>query len=365
MKVLVAIDSFKGALKSQDCNQVVKDVLTQKGHQVISFPIADGGEGSLRALEGLPDWKQVMTPAHNSRFEYIEAPLMFNGDTAVIETAITAGLQWNNEDWPPERLTSIGVGEQIRYADEVLKAKEIVVMLGGTGVVDGGIGIGEALGIRYYDKDHHLLQSLTGSSLQEISQIDVTRAHFPKAKIIMGSDVNAPLTGDLGAVYCFGRQKGIKPADLASYEQMMISYRDCCGFSESAGDGAAGGIGYFLHHFLKAEVMSGFTYLVSVQDWKKHLKGVDLVITGEGKMDEQSLLGKLPVKIATYTNKPTIAFVGQLTVSIHKVQQAGLLTAIPIIQYPCGLQTAMQDTADHLQKSVEEILPLIEAGLWR
>lgn len=362
MKFLVALDSFKGALTSQEGNQAIEQVLLQHGHQVISFPIADGGEGSLQALKVVPGWQEVTTTAHNLRGEMVTAWMMVNQQTVVIEVAELIGIQWVNADYPPQKTSSYGLGELIRFAITKMGAREIVLMLGGTGVVDGGIGLGEALGIRYYDLNHQLLKHVTGSDLGKIAAVDVTRFEQQIADVsfVVGSDVDAPLTGKLGAVRLFGPQKGIAPQDITTYEEWMCHYAKVCGFPQQPGDGAAGGLGYFARCFFKARVESGFDYLVKAQNWAKQLATVDVVITGEGKMDEQSLLGKLPVKIAAYTHKPTIALVGQLQVPVTKVQQAGLWTAIPISQQPSSLQQAMAKTKDWLQATMEEILSMIE-----
>lgn len=362
MRFLVALDSFKGALTSQDGNQAIEQVLLQHGHQVISFPIADGGEGSLFALKAVSGWREVTTTAHNLRGEEVTARLAVNKQTAVIEVAELVGIQWVNADYPPQKTSSYGIGELIRFAITEVGANEIVLMLGGTGVVDGGIGLGEALGIRYYDENHRLLKQVTGADLGKIAAFDLTQfeQHIAGVSFIVGSDVDARLTGQLGAVELFGPQKGIAPKDISTYEAWMCHYAKVCGFPQQAGDGAAGGLGYFARCFLKARVESGFDYLVKAQNWTQQLATVDVVITGEGKMDEQSLLGKLPVKIAKYTQKPTVALVGQLQVPISQVQQAGLWTAIPISQQPSSLQQAMGKTADWLKATMEEILPMIE-----
>lgn len=357
MNILVACDSYKGALSSQCCNQAIAKALC--GHQVYSYPIADGGEGSLQALLSQPHWVKKQVIAHNLRGEKISAHYAMYKETAVIEVAELLGLQWVDKKYTPDKTSSYGLGECVRAIVEKEWVHDIIFMLGGTGIVDAGIGFGEAIGIRYRAENGQWLTNVTGSDLGRIAVIDETKKMDLKGiRFWAGCDVTAPLTGKEGSVLLFGAQKGI--TQLADYERAMIHYRKVCGVSEKAGDGAAGGLGFFLRVFLGASLTSGFDIIVQAQHWADVLPQIDYVITGEGRMDRQSLLGKVPFKVAQYTKKPTIALVGQSEVSIEEIRQSPLTAVFPIAQYPCSLEEAMNKTAEWLTKTTSQVMQCIE-----
>lgn len=357
MNILVACDSFKGALSSECCNQAITKGL--KGHQVYTYPIADGGEGSLKALLSQPGWVEKSVMAHNLRGEMIKAHYAVYQEVAAVEVAELLGIQWVDEYYTPENTSSYGLGECVRYIAENETVQYIILMLGGTGIVDGGIGFGEAIGIRYQDEQHRYITQVTGKDLERIAFIDEQdKMDFSNIQFWAGCDVQAPLTGKDGAVCLFGAQKGIQ--NLKEYEKWMQHYRKICDVSEQPGDGAAGGLGFFMRVFLGAQFKSGFDMIVQAQHWNQILPDIDCVLTGEGKMDAQSLLGKLPFKVAQYTDKPTIALVGQSDVSPLEIQKSPLTAVFPIVQFPCSLEEAMKHTEEWLYKTTKQVIQVIE-----
>ena len=369
MKIVTAIDSFKGSMSSQVANEIVKKYLPN--HEVEIFPIADGGEGTVEVFVELEDGEIISQPmtSVNNRPDKGHWGWVEKSKTAIIEAAEGAGLiKADAATLHPRNHTSFGMGEQILQALDK-GAETIILGLGGTATVDGGIGMLQALGCVFYSLDREPLPVLP-VDLKSVEEID-TAGMDPRLKhtaIIIASDVTNPLCGLNGAVYVFGEQKGLAASELASYDQAMGHYRKVVekatgrGKGDSAGAGAAGGIGFALLSFFDCRFESGFELLANRGNLEVKIKSADLVITGEGKFDSQSLQGKVPIGISRMAKQyatPTILFVGKTEDGLTSLPEENITAIIPIVDAPMSLKEAMSNGPRLLGKAVERAFHLV------
>ncbi|GEK91732.1 glycerate kinase family protein [Alkalibacterium kapii] len=369
MKILAAIDSFKGSMTSETANQCVKNALPN--HEVTSFLIADGGEGTVDAFVSALDGEIITESitgvngeAYLGRWGWIKSE-----KTAVIEVAEGAGLiQADKETLHPDNHTSYGVGEQITQALDK-GAQKIILGLGGSATVDGGSGLLQALGVVFKNDKNEVLSKLP-VKLSQIHSIDTSgmdkRVHDVNWQI--ASDVTNPLLGEQGAVHVFGEQKGLSNQEFATYDSDMKQYANLVsnetGKDErfTKGAGAAGGIGFAVLSFFPCTFWSGLTLLAEKGDLEAIVKEVDLVITGEGKFDDQSLSGKVPVGISRLAKKysiPTILFAGKIDSDRTAIQEENLFALIPIVDAPMTLNEAMKNGPKLLTRAIKRSMKLI------
>ena len=325
MKVLIAPDKFKGALNASEVAENIAkgllDVLPDADIEIV--PMADGGEGTAEAICEARGCSWVECKAHDplgreidARYGWIE-----QGKLAVMEMSEAAGMRRLSEtERDPVRATTFGVGEMILDATR-RGANEIILGLGGSGTNDGGFGMARALGYRFgYEQKHEQEKE----SQRVIDLINLRRIEKPQhlelPKIVAAVDVQNPLLGKNGATRIFGPQKGATPdliqqlelalarlADLVE-EQFGFDYRDV------SGAGAAGGLGFGLLSFCNAKIRPGFEVVAEAVGLKDKMKEADLVITGEGSLDRQTLEGKTPAgvaRLARTLGKPVFAIVGR------------------------------------------------------
>jgi glycerate kinase len=373
MKIVTAIDSFKGSMSSQLANETVKKCLPN--HEVEVFPIADGGEGTVEVFVALEDGEiisQPMTSVNNQpdqgHWGWIE-----KSRTAIIEAAEGAGLiKADAATLHPKNHTSYGMGEQILQALDK-GAETIILGLGGTATVDGGIGMLQALGCVFYSADKDPLPVLP-VDLNLVEEID-TAGMDPRLKntaIVIASDVTNPLCGLNGAVHVFGEQKGLAASELAFYDQAMGHYRKAVekatGRSEgdAAGAGAAGGIGFALLSFFDCGLESGFELLAKRGNLEEKIKSADMVISGEGRFDSQSLQGKVPIGISRMAKRhhiPTVLFVGKAEDGLTSLPEENIAAIIPIVDAPMSLEGAMSNGPRLLGQAVERAFQLVAIGM--
>ncbi|MER2063032.1 MAG: glycerate kinase [Alkalibacterium sp.] len=372
MKILAAVDSFKGSMTSERANQSVKEALPE--HQVLNFPIADGGEGTVDAFVSALGGEVVTQRItgvngqdYSGRWGWVEKE-----KTAVIEVAEGAGLiQADKKRLHPRNHTSYGVGEQIMQAFEY-GAETIILGLGGSATVDGGIGLLQSLGAVFRDADDRELSKIP-VKLSKVQSIDARGLDKRISDInwLIASDVTNPLLGEKGAVYVFGEQKGLSEEELSGYDEDMARYAELVvevtGKDErdAKGAGAAGGIGFAVLSFFPCEFMSGLSLLAEKGDLESLIQKVDLVITGEGKFDDQSLSGKVPVGISRLAKKhevPVLLFAGKVDSDRTEIEEENLKALIPIVDAPMSLNEAMERGPELLGKAVKRSLSLIDLG---
>lgn len=302
MKILIAPDKFKGSLSAAAvCLALTKGLKSAYPNgNIISKPMADGGDGSLAVLDYYFDLKTITKTVQDPLGRPIAASYKMQNQTAYIEMATASGLVLLK---PEERncmnTTSYGTGELI--ADALKKgAKEIYLFIGGSATNDGGIGMAEALGYRFYDVDGNQLAPI-GKNLAKIHDIDSSSLCFNSKEVAIKviCDVNNPLYGKNGAAYIYAAQKGASPEDIIQLDNGLknLGYLfNAYGFESAVktpGAGAAGGLGGGAMAFLDAQLQSGIQTFLEITNLEKDLKNCDLVITGEGKLDQQTEQGKV------------------------------------------------------------------------
>ncbi len=311
-RILVACDKFKGSLDAASaCEAVARGLARRFANAIIACrPIADGGEGFAASLEKALSGRWIETPAHDALGREITAKYLLaetpDGPLAVMEMAEASGM-WRikPEERDILRASTFGTGEMIRHAILHGGAKRIVIGIGGSATNDGGAGMAEALGVRF---------------LAETTDLS---GRIPLPPITVACDVENPLLGPNGATRVFGPQKGADGNSIPILEGRLAALvRACCGDENAMkpGAGAAGGLGFGLLQFANAELVAGFDLLASLTGLEEEITAADLVVTGEGSLDDQSLSGKGPVALARLARKhgkPVIAFCGRADVSIR------------------------------------------------
>jgi glycerate 2-kinase len=336
VRILIAPDKFKGALNARDGAQnIAKGLLdTLPDAQVEIVPMADGGEGTAEAICETRGCSWLRCKAHdplgrdiNARYGWLEREKL-----AVMEMSEAAGMRRLSEsERNPIRATTFGVGEMILDATN-WGAQEIIIGLGGSATNDGGFGLARALGFRFFAGEKELSGAV--SELQDLTRIEAPAAagvspansrtqptRLPlQLKIIAAVDVKNPLLGKNGATRVFGPQKGASESDIDILERALTGLADVIGqqfgfdYRHQPGAGAAGGLGFGLMSFCGAKIRPGFEVVAEAVGLEEKMKEVDLVITGEGSLDRQTLEGKTPAGVARLARefgKPVFAIVGR------------------------------------------------------
>ena len=365
MKILIAPDSFKESLTATEVTRSIKQGISMAipDAQCIELPLADGGEGTVDALVNAIGGSIIKVKVKDPLMRDIEAYFGILGDktTAVIEMAAASGLELlKDKERNPMKTTTFGTGQLIRAAlDE--GCKNFIIGIGGSSTNDGGAGMAQALGVHFLDKHHNELP-VGGGNLSSLEYIidDKIDSRIKKCKVTVASDVNNPLFGREGATRIYGPQKGATPEMVEKLESNLKHYGAKLEdkfqekFVNLPGAGAAGGMGIGLVAFLNAELRPGFEIIKELTGLEDILKGVDLVVTGEGKMDEQTIFGKTPQGVASLAkrfNKPVIGIAGSLGLNYQELYHHGFDVLVSIIDSPMTLDKALSD-ADELLRNV-------------
>ncbi len=336
-KIVIAADSFKGTMSSLEVcrliaasfNRILPEVET------IQIPIADGGEGTvdsfLAALGGFKATAQVQDPLGRT----IEAVygVLPDGKTAVIEVAAASGLPLVAGEENPLLTSTYGTGQLILDALE-RGCKRIIVGLGGSATNDGGVGMAAAWGIRFLDRSDKPIP-LNGQGLGRLHRIEMggKDKRLDSCEILVASDVDNPLYGKRGAAHVFARQKGADPETVLRLDENLRHYSEVlirelgANVSHYPGAGAAGGLGAAFLAFSRAELKSGIDIILDVARFDELIAAADLIITGEGKLDGQTLHGKVPFGVAQRAKKqeiPVIAVVGDVGEGAEKMYEQGI-----------------------------------------
>lgn len=375
MKILFASDSFKGSLTSMQISNLLKQATNEifPDAQTVSMSVADGGEGTMDSLVNSlgGTWKtvDVLGPLQeNIKARYGILPER----KAIIEMAEASGLPLVPSDKRnPKKTTSYGTGMLIRDALEN-GITDITIAIGGSATNDGGMGAMQALGIKFLDENNNELTGC-GENLSKVKNIDLDNLHHAVAKtnFTVMCDVTNPLLGNQGATYTFGRQKGADDTMLAELEYGMSIYankiKSIIGkdISGKEGSGAAGGLGFALMAFLDAKLQSGIDVVLDLLDFDKKLKDVDLVITGEGRMDNQSAFGKVPSGIGKRCKKmgvPAVAIVGGLLSGYESIYNCGIESVITTINGAMTIDEALANSEDLYLDAARRLLRMIRCG---
>jgi len=373
MKILIAIDSFKGSCSAINAaNSIEKGIKSvMQCATIVKMPVADGGEGTVSAMlmgRGGKAYQCEVTGPLGDRVmaEYA----ILENDTAIIEMAAASGLTLVPcEKRNPLFTTTFGTGELILEAAKK-GCKRIILGIGGSATNDGGIGAAMALGIAFKDADGNNV-GFGGKELQNIAEIDVSGLNplLKNIEISIACDVTNPLYGETGAAYVFAAQKGADEQTIKLLDDGLRHYAEvikrCTGFdcSQFTGGGAAGGLAIPLAAFCGAKIYSGIDFILNTLDIDSQLKDTDLVITGEGKLDFQTVYGKVPFGVAAHAKKfnvPVIAIVGAIGKDYSLVYNYGIDSVFNIQNAPMSLEDAMNNAEILLEDCAVRVARLIK-----
>lgn len=363
MKIVVAPDSFKGSISSSDACEAIKSGIEKAipDATVICKPIADGGEGTLDAL--VSEKRKIFVKVSGPLFSPVRACYGYAGDTAIIEMASAAGLTLLPEfKRNAGRTTTYGVGELVLHALEG-GYRKIMLTVGGSATNDGGCGMLAALGATFKNFEGKSFIP-TGDTLASVSRIDLSglASSVLECEFLIATDVKNTLLGKNGATYVYAAQKGASEAQLEALESGMASYaeilKELSGRDVTAieGCGAGGGISAPLLAFFDARIQSGIDTVLDVIDLDKELEGADAVITGEGRIDAQSLCGKAISGVARRANKasiPVYCFVGCIGDDADKLKSMGIADIYDIASVAYSTEDSMKNADKYLYEMAQ------------
>jgi len=375
MRVVVAIDSFKGSMSSLEAGEAISKGIrnAHKDAEVEIRPLADGGEGTVEALSIGMGGRLINVDVTGPAGKSVNAVygIVDSSKTAIIEMSQAAGITLvSGDEKNPLYTTTFGVGELIK--DAINKGcRHFVVGIGGSATNDCGIGMLQALGYEFLDKEGKQV-GFGASGVRDIVSIrdenvikELSECYFRVA-----CDVNNPLCGDLGCSAIYGPQKGATKEMVADMDGWLKSYSkivkekypdaDC----EYPGTGAAGGLGYAFFNFTNSKLESGIKIVLDETRLEEYVKDADIVVTGEGRLDHQTVMGKAPVGVANIAkkyNKKVIAFSGSVTEDAGVCNEHGIDAFFPILRRIVTLEEAMQtDTAKkNLTDTAEQVFRLL------
>ena len=375
MKVVIAIDSLKGSLSSMEAGMAIKDgILAAKPDaEVIVKPLADGGEGTTDALiEGMNGERIDLTvtgPMHtpvDAYYGYLK-----DTNTAVMEMASAAGITLvPDSEKNPLLATSYGVGEMINDAIQ-RGCRNFIIGICGSVTNDGGIGMLKALGVRFLDENDEDAGE-GGQALAKVARIDVSGMNplLKECHIQVACDVNNPLCGENGSTYVYGPQKGVTEDMKKTLDEAMAHFARVTSetlendYMNTPGAGAAGGLGYAFLAYTGAALTPGIELILDAVGLEEELSGADVVVTGEGRLDFQTAMGKAPVGVARLAKKynaKVIAFAGSVTKEATACNNEGIDAFFPILRGVCTLAEAMDPVAarNNMTATVEQVFRLL------
>lgn len=375
MKVVIAIDSLKGSLSSMEAGTAIKDgILAAKPDaEVIVKPLADGGEGTTDALiEGMNGERIDLTvtgPMHtpvDAYYGYLK-----DTNTAVMEMASAAGITLvPDSEKNPLLATSYGVGEMINDAIQ-RGCRNFIIGIGGSVTNDGGIGMLKALGVRFLDENDEDAGE-GGQALAKVARIDVSGMNplLKECHIQVACDVNNPLCGENGSTYVYGPQKGVTEDMKKTLDEAMAHFARVTSetlendYLNTPGAGAAGGLGYAFLAYTGAALTPGIELILDAVGLEEELSSADVVVTGEGRLDFQTAMGKAPVGVARLAKKynaKVIAFAGSVTKEATACNKEGIDAFFPILRSVCTLAEAMDPVAarNNMTATVEQVFRLL------
>lgn len=378
MRIVIAPDKFKGSLSAPDvCRYLERGLQAAAGNNldILRIPVADGGEGTLDAAVGSGFTRQSATVSGPTG-QPVEADFAVRGHEAVIEMAAASGLalvpQVASGGQPDSAsattATSLGTGQLIRAALDA-GCRRIVLGVGGSANTDGGAGLLRGLGARFLDATGNELPD-GGAALANLHRIDFTgfEPRLVETRFVLASDVDNPLLGPQGAAAVFGPQKGATPQDVELLDTALARFVEVLareiGFraeraAEAPGAGAAGGVGYAAIAVLAASRRPGIDVVLEFTQLAHRIAGADLVITGEGSLDEQSLLGKTPMGVAraaAAAGVPVVAVCGRTTLSPDQQQDSGFRQVYPLTALEPKVDICIAEAGSLLEQLGKNIL---------
>ncbi|QGY30337.1 glycerate kinase [Pantoea cypripedii] len=376
MKIVIAPDSYKESLSALEVASAIeagfRDIFPEADY--VKIPVADGGEGTVEAMVAATQGSIVRLTVTGPLGEPVDAFYGLSGDTrtAFIEMAAASGLELvpaSRRD--PLITTSFGTGELIKNALD-RGVGHIIIGIGGSATNDGGSGMMQALGARLLDSHGNEI-AYGGGALPQLARIEIDHldARIRQCRFEVACDVTNPLTGEKGASAIFGPQKGATPELVQQLDQALAHYADIIhrdldiDVLHIAGGGAAGGMGAALHAFCQAELRRGIEIVTEALGLAEQVKDADLVITGEGRIDSQTINGKVPIgvaQVAKQFNKPVIGIAGSLTADVGVVHEHGLDAVFSVLFGICTLEEALENAAQNVRMTARNVAATLKAG---
>lgn len=373
MKVVIATDSFKGSLSTIQAGNAISEGIKRVFSDVETsvHPIADGGEGTVEAMSTIAGSKKQSVKVCGPLNQKVDAEYVIIENTAVIEMSAAAGITLiKKEKLNPLDTTTYGVGEII--CDAIKKGcRNFIIGIGGSATNDGGIGMLTALGFEFTDiGGKPIPQGAKG--LEKMYNINTgnAMAELKECNFRIACDVTNPLCGEKGCSAIYGPQKGATPKMVEDMDKWMSKYADLTksinpdADQNTPGAGAAGGMGFAFLSYLNGKLQPGIELITEETNLEEHIKYADVVITGEGRLDGQSVMGKVPVgvaKLAKKYRKPVIAFAGCVTEDAKNLNNYGIDAFFPILKGVCSLDEAMntQNACANLSDTAEQVFRIL------
>ncbi len=374
-KVVLIPDSFKGTLSSTQICEIIESKVYEyfSDCQVVSIPVADGGEGSVDCFITALGGKKVNVTVKNPYFEDIDAfyGIIDNGNTAVIEMSACAGLPLVEDRKDPRKTTTFGVGQLILDAAG-RGVKKIIVGLGGSSTNDGGCGAAVAIGVKFFnEKGDNFVP--TGGTIHEIVRIDMSgkAEALTRIEIITMCDIDNPMYGPAGAAYVFGPQKGADHKMVLFLDEGIKHLSEVIKkdlnkeLSAIPGTGAAGAMGAGMIAFFDSKLQMGIETILDTVNFNSIISDADMIFTGEGKIDFQSLRGKVVIGVAKRAlkqNVPVTVITGGADKGIDEVYDLGVTSIFTINRLPEAFETSRYQSVENLSFAIDNILRLIKSA---
>ena len=374
MKFVLAYDTFKASMQAKEVCQAMENGIRKvlPDAKIISVPMSDGGEGTMDSLIDATNGQKYAVKVTEPLGTPVTAHYGILGDqkTAIIEMAEASGLSYVPQDKRTpatiKKTTTFGTGELINAA---LKhdVTRVIIGLGGSSTNDGGSGMAQAIGVKFFDhNDHEITQKLGGGDLKQITRIDTIDINpkIKKTKFLLASDVTNPLTGTNGASYVFGPQKGADQATAKELDENLSHYAKIIGqnIAQTPGSGAAGGLGAGLLAFTHAKIYPGVKLVANEVHLAEKIKEADYVFTGEGGTDFQTQFGKTPYGVAQIAKKydvPVISLAGYMGKGIDHLYDKGFTAIFGILAKAENIDQALKDGPQNVERTTENVVRLI------
>jgi len=376
VRIVIAPDSFKGSLTALEAANAMEEGLKRvfPKAEIVKVPMADGGEGTVQSLVDATGGRIVKKVVTGPLGDKVEAQFGILGDgrTAVIEMASASGLPLVPPDKRnPMVTTTYGTGELIKAALD-MGCRRFIIGIGGSATNDGGGGMAQALGVKLLDKDGNDIP-FGGGGLLKLDRIDISTLdpRIAESEIVVACDVDNPLTGPRGAARVYSPQKGATPEMVEILDKALERFAEAVkrdlgrDIKDVPGAGAAGGLGAGLMAFLNAKLQLGVDIVIEATGLEEKVKGADLVITGEGGIDSQTVYGKTPIGVAKVAKKfgiPVLAVAGGISDDASVVYEHGIDGLMSIIPRPITLDEAMAQGPKLLSDAAERIARLLVVG---
>ncbi|MBB6450785.1 glycerate kinase [Geomicrobium halophilum] len=368
-KIIIAPDSFKESMSAKEAAEAIREGFLEVGkeHKYDLIPMGDGGEGTMEALTANFDGKQQTVRVEGPNAHPVEATyaLSADGQIAIMDMAQASGLDHVSEDARKVgEASTYGTGEMIKAALDQ-GAQKIILGIGGSATNDGGAGMIEALGARLLNDQGEAI-ARGGLGLEALSAINVVDLdpRLKMTEIVVACDVTNPLLGERGATAIYGPQKGADESMVKRLDDALAHFHELSveatgkDVKDTAGAGAAGGLGAGLLAYLDAELKPGIDLVLEETDFRRRAQGADVVITGEGKIDGQSVYGKTPVGVAKAAKENdtfVIAICGQLGDEYERVHEHGIDAAFTLVPGAIDVKDAMENGAAYLTQVARNI----------